>query len=154
MFVYGPCSEDSPLDPHDRFNPFSVRIVPSMPDFILFPQSIPYLCNNEHHPMRLGPKKKILIYFKLLPKMRGEDSTPSSLTDRWMDQVLVYPPSILRSAPVVYAAASESRYTTAPIRSSGDPILPWGISDVQCRWSSGLSARIFLVLDKTHLLAF
>lgn len=60
--------------------------------------------------------------------------------------VTVYPPSTLRSAPVTYVDASESRKVTGPMRSSGDPMRPWGMREVHCRLRSGLSSRIFWVL--------
>src|SRR5690348_7694781 len=47
--------------------------------------------------------------------------------------VTVYPPSTLRSAPVTYVDASESRKVTGPMRSSGEPMRPCGIRDVHCR---------------------
>ena len=61
-------------------------------------------------------------------------------------QVQVYAPSTRRSAPFTYRLASLDRNVTAPMRSSGRPILPTGMRDVHCFWSSGLSSRIFLVL--------
>ena len=63
-----------------------------------------------------------------------------------MAYVTVYPPSTRSSAPVMYWLASLARKTAAPIRSSGRPILPMGMSEVHWRLSSGLSSRIFLVL--------
>jgi len=62
--------------------------------------------------------------------------------------VRVYPPSTLRSAPVMYLEASLSRKVTAPMRSSGVPILPTGIREVHLRSSSGFSSRILRVLSE------
>lgn len=44
-------------------------------------------------------------------------------------------------------AASDSRKATGPMRSSGEPILPWGMREVHFCLRSGLSSRIFLVLS-------
>lgn len=60
--------------------------------------------------------------------------------------VTVYPPSTLRSAPVTYLEASDRRKVTGPMRSSGTPILPCGMSDVHFALRSGLSSMIFCVL--------
>lgn len=58
----------------------------------------------------------------------------------------MYPPSTRSSAPVTYLLASLSKKVTGPMRSSGTPILPWGIREVQWRLRSGFSSRILRVL--------
>ena len=75
--------------------------------------------------------------------------SPSPETQRHQQQpvhVTVYPPSTLRSAPVTYADASDSKKVTGPIRSAGAPMRPWGMSEVHWRLRAGLSSRIFWVL--------
>lgn len=51
---------------------------------------------------------------------------------------------------VTYELASLDKKVTAPMRSSGRPILPTGIREVHCFWRSGLSSRIFLVLPNVN----
>lgn len=48
---------------------------------------------------------------------------------------------------MTYREASLRRKVTAPIRSSGVPILPVGISEIHLSRSSGFSSRILRVLE-------
>ncbi len=49
---------------------------------------------------------------------------PREMESHMTVHVTVYPPSTLRSAPVTYADASDSKKVTGPIRSTGAPMRP------------------------------